>query len=270
MSFELDENFLRLLIFVVSIFLFISISYFFPFRNQKQVSKKRLFSNISLGIINTLFLKLLIPLSLVQFAGLCDESGWGLFNNISSINSEGILIIGLSVLLLDVLIYWQHRITHIVPILWRLHRVHHSDTEFDTTSGVRFHPVEIIISYILKAGFIFAMGLPAISIIIFEIILSTSSLFNHSNFSIPNRLEKYFRYFIVTPTMHRIHHSTIIKETNSNYSFSLSIWDRIFLSYTGKASSPQQTMKIGLDEFRGEKDQGLSKLILQPFLKDKF
>jgi len=224
-----------------------------------------MFSNISLGVFNSLILKLIIPFSLFQFANLCKASSWGVFNNLPQLDNGGVVSIVISILLLDILIYWQHRVTHLIPILWRLHAVHHSDIELDTTSGIRFHPIEIICSYVVKAGFILALGLPAMSILIFEIILSTSSLFNHSNFSFPPRLEKILRYLIVTPTMHRIHHSTVVKETNSNYSFSFSIWDRVFSSYTEKAALPQKTMDIGLKEYRESSDQNIVNLILQPF-----
>lgn len=171
----------------------------------------------------------------------------------------------LSVILLDLLIYFQHLVFHKIPIFWKLHMVHHTDTEFDTTTALRFHPLEIAISILIKSIFVFVLGIDPLSLLVFEIVLNFSAMFNHSNFSFPVLIEKVFVQILVTPDMHRIHHSIIKNETNSNYGFCLSIWDRLFKTYLRKPHSNPRVMDIGLNEKRAIVDQRLDQLLKQPF-----
>jgi len=170
-----------------------------------------------------------------------------------------------AIILLDLGIYWQHRLTHKIPILWRMHRLHHSDTEIDVTTAGRFHVLEIFISYILKVIMILAIGAPASAVIIFEVLLNFCAMFNHTNISLPKSIEAIVRSLIVTPDMHRIHHSSKPAETDSNYGFCLSIWDRIFKSYNASSKEDDKTMEIGLKEFRSNDEQKLTAMLLQPF-----
>ena len=166
---------------------------------------------------------------------------------------------------MDLLIYGQHVIMHYIPLLWRIHRLHHTDLDFDVTTALRFHPLEIILSMFLKLLFIALLGAPVVAVIVFEIILNISSMFNHSNIQIPLRIDRILRYFIVTPDMHRVHHSVIKVETNSNYGFNIPWWDYIFRTYRPQPIAGHTKMKIGLNEFRGDKVVFLHWLLLQPF-----
>jgi sterol desaturase/sphingolipid hydroxylase (fatty acid hydroxylase superfamily) len=170
-----------------------------------------------------------------------------------------------SVIVLDCAIYWQHRLLHKIPILWRLHRVHHADIGFDVTTAVRFHPFEIAVSMGIKLAFIALFGIPALAVLIFEILLSAGSLFTHANIRLPDTFERRLRWLLVTPEMHRIHHSVHWDETNSNFGFHLSLWDRIFGSYRDQPRDEQTTMQIGLHEFRDRRDQSLWALLVNPF-----
>ncbi len=260
----LQENLIRSYIFISSLIILLIVGIIFSYRKYNNFSA-RMYTNIFLGFINSIFIKILIPISLVQLANLSVKSNWGLINNVSFLSFQNILVVISSILLLDMLIYWQHRLTHKIPILWKLHRVHHTDLHIDTTSGVRFHPLEIMMSYVIKVGLIIAIGIPPLAVLIFEIILSTSSLFNHSNFTLPKKVERLIRFMIVTPDMHRIHHSVIVSETNSNYSFSFSFWDKLFGSYVDKPKGDPKVMDLGLSEFRDQKKLSIFSLLIQPF-----
>ncbi|MYB34554.1 MAG: sterol desaturase family protein, partial [Gammaproteobacteria bacterium] len=173
----------------------------------------------------------------------------------------------LCILVLDLLIYWQHRIFHMIEPFWRIHRMHHTDTAFDFTTALRFHPIEIFISILIKAVAIVLLGAPAFAVIAFEIILNGSAMFNHGNIKIPPVVDRLLRCIIVTPDMHRIHHSIDPKEHNMNYGFFLSVWDRIFGSYLNQPRQPQTTMPIGLEVFNQDSEARIDRLITQPFRK---
>ena len=221
---------------------------------------RRSATNLALVVIDTVILRVAFPLLAFDLAANLDAAGDGWLRSLPA----AVGVVG-GVLLLDVAIYWQHRILHVVPFLWRLHRVHHADTGFDVTTGVRFHPLEIVLSMGVKLGLIAALGIPAFAVLIFELALSAGSLFTHANVALPPRLDHALRWIFVTPDMHRIHHSVHREETNSNFGFHLSVWDRLFRSYRDQPRDEQTTMSIGLHEFREPREQTLWALLLNPF-----
>jgi sterol desaturase/sphingolipid hydroxylase (fatty acid hydroxylase superfamily) len=218
-----------------------------PRRALSVPRSRRWLANLSLSVINTLALKLLLPGSLAAVAVWANNQHYG-FLSVWSIPDIATFLIGL--VLLDLLIYWQHRVFHAVPCLWRLHKVHHSDIDIDVTTAVRFHPVEIVMSAIIKLFAILAIGISAETIIVFEIILSGCALFNHSNLRLPPTLDQWLRLVIVTPDMHRVHHSIHAEETNSNYGFNLAWWDRLFNTYKPQPQDGHSAMAIGLRSYR--------------------
>lgn len=217
-------------------------------------------TNIALVVVNTALLRVAFPLLAFDLALSLDEAGRGLLRSLPPVAAA---LTG--IVLLDVAIYWQHRLLHIVPFLWRLHRVHHADTGFDVTTGVRFHPLEIVVSMLIKLGLIALLGVPPLAVLVFELALSAGSIITHANVSLPPRIDRAVRWVFVTPDMHRIHHSVHQDETNSNFGFHLSLWDRLFGSYRARPRDGQREMAIGLNEFRNSRDQTLWALLLNPF-----
>lgn len=217
-------------------------------------------TNLLLVFVDTAILRVAFPLLAFDLALRFEETGSGPLNALPA--WAGVVA---GILLLDLAIYWQHRLLHIVPIFWRLHRVHHADKGFDVTTAVRFHPLEIVLSMGIKLGLIALLGVPALAVLLFEIALSAGSLFTHSNIGLPVSLDRRLRWLFVTPDMHRIHHSVHKDETNSNFGFHLSVWDRIFGSYRAMPRDGQTTMQIGLYEFRDQQDQTLWALLANPF-----
>lgn len=267
-----NESQLRLGIFLGILILMASLEGFLPRRrvHNNVFGKLRLhrwFNNLSLITLSSLLVKILLPLSLVNFAMLCQESDWGLLNQgeLSELLPVVASIIA-SLFLFDLIIYWQHRVFHQVPWLWKLHQVHHSDIAIDVTTGIRFHPIEILLSVGIKFAAIFLFGFSAVSVILFEILLNALALFNHSNVRIPPPLDKIIRLFIVTPDMHRVHHSCELDEHNRNFGFNISMWDRIFGSYQDQPNLGHDNMKIGLKKFAAsDQPSRLSKLLMMPF-----
>ncbi len=213
-------------------------------------------------LIDTVLLRVAFPLLAVGLAMHVQEGEGGLFGALAW---PLWLEIGLAVVLFDLAIYWQHRILHLVPLFWRLHRVHHTDTAFDVTTGIRFHPLEIALSMGIKLGLVLVLGPHPVAVIISEVLLSAASLFTHADFALPALLDKTLRKVIVTPSMHRIHHSVLERETDSNFGFNLSLWDRIFGSYRAQPERPEREMPIGLLQWRDPAALGLVALLLQPF-----
>jgi len=224
----------------------------------------RQLTNIGLTFLNTLTLKALPALSAVFAAHLAASLDWGLH---TYLEHAPILTIACTVILLDLAIYFQHRAFHRWPIFWRFHQVHHCDVTLDTTTALRFHPLEILLSMAYKICIVLAIGAPVIAVIVFEILLNAGALFNHANIRIPGRLEPLLRLFIVTPDMHAIHHSTKKCETDSNYGFFFSIWDRIFHSYTDHAALGHD-VKIGLEQYSFNKTNSIPKLLILPFKRN--
>lgn len=221
--------------------------------------------NLGILLFNNVLIKWLFPLAITGFAVTVQQRGWGLLNNVELPLP---VVIALAIILLDLAIYVQHVMFHTVPLLWRFHRMHHTDTDFDVTTGIRFHPVEIIISIVIKLGVIIVLGPPAIAVLVFEILLNATSMFNHGNIYLPLRVDRVLRWFIVTPDMHRVHHSVEPLETNSNYGFNIPWWDRLFGTYIAQPNKGHEAMEIGLKEFRAPKYLQLQWLLAQPFIKN--
>ena len=171
----------------------------------------------------------------------------------------------LAVVLLDLAVYFQHVLFHAVPALWCLHRVHHADTDFDVTTGTRFHPIEILLSVGIKCAAVAAIGAPAVAVVVFEVLLNATAVFNHANGRLPAPVDRWLRWFVVTPDMHRVHHSTILQETNSNFGFNLPYWDHLFGTYRAQPANGHEAMTIGLEVFRDQREARLDRLLLQPF-----
>ena len=263
-----QELIIRLIVFTSVLLGLLSWELIAPRRTTVLRGWKRPLVNLLLMITNALLLRLLVPVAALSMAAFAELQGWGLFNKLSANSWLAVL---LSLLMLDLLIYFQHRLMHKIPFLWRLHRVHHSDTEIDVTTGVRFHPVEILISLCIKITAVLLIGPPLIAVIVFEVLLSSSSLFNHANIFIPLKFERILRFFIVTPDMHRVHHSAQKRETNSNYGFNISLWDRVFATYRAQPEGGHQGIIIGLKEFRGPEFVNVLWLFKQPLLNsDEF
>ncbi|WP_310476786.1 sterol desaturase family protein [Sandarakinorhabdus sp.] len=222
----------------------------------------RRLNNLALVGLDTLLLRLLFPVLAVGFAGAMAQRGIGLFNAVAL---PGWLAVLLAIILLDLAIYWQHRLFHLIPWLWRLHRVHHADPAFDTTTALRFHPLEIMLSMVIKLAVVALLGAPALAVLLFEVILNATALFNHGNVSLPAWLERRLRLVLVTPDLHRVHHSVLGREMNRNFGFNLSLWDRMFGSLATQPRDGHATMMIGLDDFREPRAQWLDRLLLQPF-----
>src|SRR4051794_9914013 len=191
-----------------------------------------------------------------------EAKGWSLFN---ATPLPPWMEVAAPVVLLDLAIYAQHVAFHAVPVLWRLHRMHHADLEFDVTTGVRFHPVEIVLSMLIKLAAVALLGAPALAVLIFEVLLNATSMFSHSNVRLPERLDRVLRWLVVTPDMHRVHHSTERRETDSNFGFNLSWWDRLFGTYRAQPEAGHEKMRLGLSVFRDRGDLRLDRMLLQPF-----
>lgn len=219
-------------------------------------------NNLGIVVLNTVVLRLLFPTAAVGVALAAEHAGWGLFNIVALPYWVAMV---LAVVLLDLAIYLQHVLVHFVPVLWRLHRMHHADLDYDVTTGARFHPLEIIFSMGLKLMVVSALGAPPLAVLIFEVLLNATAMFNHGNVKIPGAIDRGLRLFIVTPDMHRVHHSVNPVETNSNYGFSLSIWDRLFGTYRDQPEGGHEGMTLGFEQFREAKDLRLDKMLTQPF-----
>ena len=233
-------------------------------RRRLSISKGlRWFSNIGLTVVNTLAVRIAFALGAVGIALVAEQRQWGLFNNISL---PAWLAIILSVLALDLAIYLQHVMFHAVPLFWRLHMVHHADLDFDVTTGLRFHTIEILLSMGIKAAAIILLGAPPAAVLIFEVLLNATTMFNHSNIWMPAGLDRALRLVVVTPDMHRVHHSVIPGETNSNFGFNLPWWDFLLGTYRSQPSQGHEGMEIGLRQFRERDVEWLPWMLLLPFV----
>lgn len=233
-------------------------------RRPLQTSKSmRWFSNLGIVFIDTIMLRLLVSFSAIDAAIFAEKAGWGVLNNVSLFYWLKVII---GVVVLDLAIYLQHAMFHGLPILWRLHMMHHSDLDFDVTTGIRFHPIEIFLSMGIKMMVVFLAGISALGVLIFEVLLNATSLFNHGNVRLSGSVDRLLRFFIVTPEMHRVHHSVVIRETNSNFGFNLPWWDRLFGTYRDQPAAGHLEMTIGLSQFRDAKGLTLPWLLLLPFI----
>jgi sterol desaturase/sphingolipid hydroxylase (fatty acid hydroxylase superfamily) len=256
------ENLIRLGV-ALSIFgIMVSWEVIMP-RRVQQISRKQRWSvNLGFALLNMLLMRCTIGGLAYISAVMAAEHGFGFLNTWQVSSGFSILT---TLLILDFAIYGQHILMHKWSLLWRLHKVHHTDLEFDATTAVRFHPLEIVISMLYKAGCIVLIGGNPDAIIFFEIVLNGAATFNHSNIKIPEKVDKILRGLIITPDMHRIHHSVEVIETDSNYGFSLSCWDRLCKTYTAESKYPQTTMPIGLSAYRKQKDLGFVQCLRIPF-----
>ncbi|MBF7053025.1 sterol desaturase family protein [Halomonas sp. KAO] len=231
-------------------------------RPQRVPRRRRWPANLMIVVVDTLALRLVFPLAAVGVALAIAPHGWGMM---PWLGVPWWLSVPLCVLALDVVIYFQHRLFHAVPWLWRLHRMHHADLEIDVTTGLRFHPLEILLSMLLKVVVVLALGAPAVAVLLFEVILNASSLFNHANVRLSSRLDRWLRWLVVTPDMHRVHHSWRQHETDSNFGFNLSWWDRLFGTYRAQPEEGHLGMTIGLKIFRDPRELRLGQMLTQPF-----
>jgi sterol desaturase/sphingolipid hydroxylase (fatty acid hydroxylase superfamily) len=235
-------------------------------RRPRQLGRWRRWpSNIGIVFLNTALLRLAFPVTAVSYALLGEQRGWGLLNTLDLPHWLAVVI---AVLLLDLAIYLQHVLFHAVPALWRLHRMHHADLEIDVTTGARFHTIEIVASMAIKIAVISALGPPAVAVLIFEILLNGTSMFNHSNIRLPAALDRVLRLLVVTPDMHRVHHSILRHETNSNFGFNFPWWDRLFGTYRAQPKAGHEAMTIGIEQFRDPREQRLDRMLSQPFRDD--
>ena len=237
-----------------------------PRRPQAVARLQRWPGNLGIVAVDTLLVRVLFPTAAVGMALVADARGWGLFR---ALELPDVVAIVAGVVLLDLAIYVQHVLFHAVPVLWRLHRMHHADLEIDTTTGVRFHPLEIVLSMVIKFGVIAALGAPAAAVIVFEVLLNGTSLFNHGNVRLPERIDRVLRWLVVTPEMHRVHHSIVRRETDSNFGFNLPWWDRLFGTYRAQPVAGHEVMTIGIEQFRDPRELRLDRLLTQPFRDDR-
>lgn len=234
---------------------------------RRQLSVPRLMrwsSNIGLLALGTMMLRAVFPLAAVGVAKIAEESGWGLFHILALARWQTIL---LSIIGLDLAVYLHHVLFHALPTLWQFHKVHHTDLDFDVTTGLRFHPLEILLSMGSKLAIVLLLGTPAVAVLIFEVVLNATSMFNHGNVRLPNWLDRLLRFFVVTPDMHRIHHSAIPEETNSNLGFNLPWWDYVFGTYRARPSVGYAKMTIGLAGYQKNlRVEQLHWMLILPFI----
>ncbi|MGM0577381.1 MAG: sterol desaturase family protein [Myxococcota bacterium] len=223
---------------------------------------RRWLSNLSLVVLNTVVLRLAFPAAAVGAAAIAAEQGWGVLN---WIELPAALAVVASVVLLDLAIYLQHVMFHAVPVLWRLHMVHHADLDFDVTTGLRFHPIEILASMGIKLALVVLIGPPVVGVLIFEVVLNATSMFNHGNVSLPRAVDRVLRWVVVTPDMHRVHHSVEPSETNSNFGFNLPWWDRLLGTYQAEPEAGHDAMTIGVEHLQERRPQGLLWMLSLPF-----
>jgi sterol desaturase/sphingolipid hydroxylase (fatty acid hydroxylase superfamily) len=233
-----------------------------PRREQSIGRGGRWPGNIGIVVLDAVLVRLVFPTTAVGLALMAEGEGWGLFHTINPPKWVSLL---LAVMALDFAIYLQHVLFHAVPALWRVHRMHHADLEFDLTTGARFHPIEILLSMGIKLGVVAALGTPAVAVLVFEVLLNATAMFNHSNVRMPARLDWALRWIVVTPDMHRVHHSIIARETNSNFGFNLPWWDRLFGTYRDQPAAGHEAMRIGIEQFREPAEQRLDRMLTQPF-----
>lgn len=233
-----------------------------PRKTLTQNKRYRWMNNIGLVGINSLLIALLLPIVAFEAAYQAQAEHFGLFNWLAL---PLWVEVTTAIILLDLVIYLQHLLFHRIPILWRLHRMHHSDQDIDVTTGARFHPIEIILSMAIKIAVVTILGVSPLAVLLFEIILNASAMFNHSNATLSQRADIVLRKVVVTPDMHRVHHSVIARETHSNFGFFLSVWDRGFGTYIDQPQRGHDKVKIGIPLFQKVDEQRIDKMLTQPF-----
>ena len=254
---------IRLAAFLSLFVIFAALEHRWPRRPLTVSKQRRWLVNLLIVAIDTTVARIILPIAPIALAGLAQSKGWGLFN---LAGLDGILPLLASILILDLVIYGQHRVFHRTPLLWRLHRMHHTDLDLDVSSGTRFHPLEIILSLVIKLAVVAMIGAPPLAVLLFEMLLNATSLFNHANLRLPLSLDRWLRLAVVTPDMHRVHHSVIVRETDSNFGFNLPWWDRLFGTYRAQPRDGHDAMVIGLKEWRDLDQLGLWRLLCIPFV----
>ncbi len=256
------EPWIRLAAFASVLLLMAAWEWAAPRRAQVVPRAWRWSNNLALVIVDTLLLRAIFPVAAVGAALLAEQAGWGVMNRLDVPPAWSI---PLAIVALDFAIWAQHLLFHRVPVLWRLHRMHHTDLEIDVSTGLRFHPLEIVLSMLIKIGVVLLLGAPAVAVLAFEVLLNATSLFNHANVRLPPTVDAALRWLIVTPDMHRVHHSWQPRETHSNFGFNLSWWDRLFGTYVAQPRDGHAGMTIGLPQFRDLAELRLDRLLVQPF-----
>ncbi len=265
-GFITSEAGVRLAIFIGLFVALALLEVFVPRKELRPIKARRWFTNWSIIIIDSILVRLLFKTAAVGGALWAADAGFGLFNNVSAPYWLGF---ALSFLVLDFAVWLSHVASHKIPIFWRVHRMHHSDVAFDVTTAIRFHPIEIILSMVWKYAIVMALGAPAAAVLVFEIVLNGGALFNHSNWRLPLWLDRWLRMVIVTPDMHRVHHSIDMVETDSNYGFNFSFWDRMFGTYTDQPKLGHDGMIIGLKEWQDDQPADLVWTLSVPFIEQK-
>lgn len=258
-----QEHYLRLGLFLTVLIGMACWEIYVPRRKLTVARWLRWRNNLALSFINSILLKILLPVTATGAAAYAASYQWGLFNQLTL---PAWLVIGVSIILLDLAIYGQHVAMHAFAPLWRLHRAHHADLDLDVTTGLRFHPLEMLLSMLFKLTIIMLIGAPVMSVLLFEIILSVMTMFNHGNVYLPRKLDNILRYLIVTPDMHRIHHSVHPAEMNHNFGFNLTVWDRLFATYRDQPQAGYDQMMIGLLRWRSSQFcSRLASILRMPF-----
>ena len=259
------EPVLRLGVFL-GVFVLMSVWECLAARRERPVARVRRWpGNLGVSVLDALLARFVAPAGAVGFALFVEARGFGVFHAVAW---PALLKVVVSVVVLDLAIYWQHRLFHFVPVLWRLHRMHHADLDVDVTTGARFHPFEILLSLGIKFLVIAALGAPAVSVLVFEILLNGTSMFNHSNVRVPAAVERVLRCLVVTPDLHRVHHSILRHETDSNFGFNLPWWDWLFRTYRAQPEAGHDDMTLGLVQFRDPMELRLDRMLTQPFRDD--
>lgn len=256
-----NEPILRLSFFVGILVLLGIFEVIAPRRRREIPRLLRWTNNLGVLVLNTFIVRLAFPLAAVGFALIAKDCSWGLLN---VIETTPIIAFVASLIILDFAIYLQHVMLHAIPAFWRLHRMHHADLEFDLTTGLRFHPLEILLSMGIKLTVVAILGPPAVAVLVFEIVLNATAMFNHSNIHIPRSLEAILRLFVVTPDMHRVHHSIRPDEYNTNFGFNIPWWDKLLGTYSAQPVGGHKNMTIGLNQFRSRRDLRLDQMLMQP------
>jgi len=257
----MDDSTLRLIFFFTVLFVMALAEWMAPKRDLR-LGRKRWPANLTMVALDALIVRLVLPVGAMGAALWANEMHFGLLHWLGW--SDAVAVVG-AVILLDLAIYGQHILFHAVPVLWRFHLVHHADRDIDVTTGLRFHPVEMILSMLIKISIVIALGAPVLAVVVFEVILNAMAMFNHANVRLPKRLDAGLRLLLVTPDVHRVHHSILRVETNSNYGFNLSVWDRLFGTYRAQPQAGHDKMLIGLEHLQDAPTHRLSFMLRLPF-----
>jgi len=266
MDLATSEAVVRVTVFAASLALFAVVEAVSPRRRRTVARRRRWTGNLGLVVVDTILVRAVPFLSAVAMAGLAETQGWGLLRTLGPLPIA--VSIGASVVLLDLAVYAQHRLFHTLPVLWWVHRVHHTDPELDATTGVRFHPVEIMLSATFKVAVVGVLGAPIVGVIVFEIVLNAGSLWSHANLRLPASADRLLRMVLVTPDMHRVHHSVDPVELNRNFGFTLSWWDRLFGTYRAQPAMGHEAMSLGVAGFHAPDVLSLGLLLIQPLRRE--